>query len=597
MRTHWCGNLRVADAGATVTLAGWVHRRRDHGGVIFLDLRDREGVVQVVLHPNDQPLAYEVAEQVRSEFVLEVKGVVGPRLEGAVNPNLPTGEVEVVAEVIVVLAESETPPFPIEDRVEASEEIRLRYRYLDLRRPQMQQTLRLRHRIISTIRAFFDDQGFIEVETPVLNKSTPEGARDYLVPARLAPGSFFALQQSPQLFKQLLMIAGLDRYYQIVRCFRDEDPRADRQPDFTQLDMEMSFVDERKVRDTTEQLFAAVMKAAVGVDIKTPFPEMTYAEAMDKFGSDKPDLRFPLELVNVSSVFARTQVQVFKKTLDAGGSAYCIGVPGGAVLDRKELERLTQVARNLGAGGLAWINFKPVGISSPLAKVLSEDEVDGIRQATNAASGDLALIVCDTADVARRALGEVRLVLGDSLGLRPAKEPGEASSWRFTWIVEPPLVAYSEKEERWDPVHHPFTAPCPQDEALLDEDPGAVRARAYDLVLNGWEVAGGSVRIHTPKMQRRIFKLIGIDDETAEKRFGWFVKAFKYGAPPHGGIAAGIDRLVALLGGKDNIREVIAFPKSSSSVDLMTGAPDRVDQTQLEELQIQVPSAVSELQG
>jgi len=587
----------VADAGTKVTLAGWAHRRRDHGGVIFLDLRDREGLVQVVLHPNDQPLAYKVAEQVRSEFVLEVKGVVGPRLEGAVNPNLPTGEVEVIADSIVVLAESETPPFPIEDRVEASEEIRLRYRYLDLRRPQMQQTLRLRHRIISTIRRFFDDQGFIEVETPALNKSTPEGARDYLVPARLAPGSFFALQQSPQLFKQLLMIAGLDRYYQIVRCFRDEDPRADRQPDFTQLDMEMSFVDELQVRDTTEQLFATVMKVAVGVDVVTPFPEMTYAEAMDKFGSDKPDLRFALELVNVSAIFAQTQVQIFKKTLDSGGSAYCLGVPGGGILDRKELERLTQVARNLGAGGLAWINFKAEGISSPLAKVLSENEVAGIRQAVNAASGDLALIVCDAPDVARRAMGEVRLVLADRLGLRPATEPDDAASWKFTWIVEPPLVAYSEKEGRWDPVHHPFTAPCPADEALLDEDPGAVRARAYDLVLNGWEVAGGSVRIHTPRMQQRIFKLIGIDDETAEKRFGWFVRAFKYGAPPHGGIAAGIDRLVALLGGRDNIREVIAFPKSSSSVDLMTGAPDRVDQAQLVELQIQVPSAIPDSQG
>jgi aspartyl-tRNA synthetase len=586
MRTHWCGELRPEHIGLRVRLAGWVHRRRDHGGVIFLDVRDREGLVQVVLHPQEQPDAYRVAEEVRPEYVLQVEGRVRSRYEGAENPNLPTGEVELAASSIVVISQAETPPFQIEDRLDVNEELRLKYRYLDLRRPEMQKNLMLRHRTISAIRHFFDDEGFVEVETPMLNKSTPEGARDYLVPSRLQPGRFFALQQSPQLFKQLLMVAGLDRYYQIVRCFRDEDPRADRQPDFTQLDMEMSFADEEEVKEIIEEMFSAVMKSAVGVDIATPFPQMTYMEAMNTYGTDKPDLRFGLEIVDLTEVFTGTEVQVFRRTIEAGGAAKALRVPGGGTFSRKEVEALVRVARNLGAGGMAWVIYEEDGISSPLSKALSESEIEGIRRALDAEQGDLVLIVCDRVKVAQRSMGEVRLALADKLKLRPHLPAEDPSAWRFLWVMHAPMVEFNETEKRWDPTHHPFTAPFPADEDLLETNPEAVRSRAYDAVLNGWEVAGGSVRIHQPELQRRVFHLIGIDDEHAERNFGWFVEAFKYGAPPHGGIAIGIDRLVALLAGKQSIREVMAFPKSSAMTDLMTGAPDVVDEKQLEELHI-----------
>lgn len=586
MRTHWCGELRASDAGVKVRLAGWVHRRRDHGGVIFLDLRDREGLVQIVVHPDEGDGAYESAGGVRAEYVLLVEGTVRPRPAGTANPNLPSGEIEVSASSLEVISESETPPFPIEDRTDASEEVRLKYRYLDLRRPQMLQVLMLRHRTIAAIRRYFDDNGFVEVETPLLNKSTPEGARDYLVPSRLQPGTFFALQQSPQLFKQLLMIAGLERYYQIVRCFRDEDPRADRQPDFTQLDVEMAFVDEEVIFGRVEEMMSAVFKAALGVDVQIPFPRMPYADALERYGTDKPDLRFGLEMQNVTPIFDETGVHVFRKVLEAGGSAHALGVSGGDRLDRKALDGLTRVARSAGASGLAWILFTSDGISSPLGKALSQVETEGLRLALQLAPGDLALVVCDKQKVARRALGEVRLALADLLDLRPAVDADDPRAWRFAWITEAPLVEYNERESRWDPTHHPFTAPLPGDEHLLDRDPGAVRARAYDVVLNGWELAGGSIRIHRPDLQRRVFDLIGLDPGRAERRFGWFVKAFDYGAPPHGGIAMGIDRFVALLAEKENIREVIAFPKTSAMTDIMTGAPDRVDGAQLRELHI-----------
>jgi aspartyl-tRNA synthetase len=587
MRTHYCGDLRAADAGTTVTLAGWIHRRRDHGGVIFLDLRDREGRVQIVVHPDEQPEAHAAALRVRPEFVVRIVGEVRLRPPGTANPNLATGEIEVAASSIEVLAEAETPPFQVEDRIDASEEVRLRYRYIDLRRPEMQGLLRLRHRVGTAMRAHFDEEGFIEVETPMLTKSTPEGARDFLVPSRLEAGSFFALPQSPQLFKQLLMVSGLDRYYQLVRCFRDEDPRADRQPDFTQLDVEMSFVDEGVIYDTIERMMARIFRDALGIQVPTPFPRMAYADAMEAFGSDKPDLRFGLEMVEVTGVFAGGGVQVFRRVLDAGGAAKALVVPGQS-LGRKELDNLTAVARRLGAGGLAWIRFEDGRIDSPLAKALSEGEVAALAAETGAKPGDTVLIVCDRREVAQRALGGVRLELADLLGLRPPFDAGDPGSFRLLWIVDPPLVEWNEGESRWDPTHHPFTAPKAEDEPLLESDPGKVRARAYDLVLNGWELGGGSIRIHRPELQRRVFSLIGIDEERAERRFGWFVRAFDYGAPPHGGIALGLDRMVALLANRDSIRDVIAFPKTSAFTDLLTNAPDRVDPAQLQELHIRV---------
>ena len=587
------GALRAADATRRVRLAGWVHRRRDHGGVIFFDLRDREGIVQVVAHPEEAPAAFEAAERLRPEFVVAVEGVVRMRPPANVNPNLPTGEVEVAAVGIEVLAESAVPPFQIEDRTEAGEETRLRYRYLDLRRPEMQAILRLRHRVTAAIRAHYDAEGFIEVETPMLTKSTPEGARDFLVPSRLEPGTFFALPQSPQLFKQLLMVAGTDRYFQIVRCFRDEDPRADRQPEFTQLDVEMSFAGEEDVREVTEGMLASVLREAHGVELKLPLPSLSYVEAMDLYGTDKPDLRFVLEMIDLGSVFARSGVEVFRRALDAGGVARGLVVPGWAARGRarKDLDELTGVARASGAGGLAWFVFDeqaPGGISSPLARVLTAGDVAALAAATGASNGDLVLVVSDRREVANRALGAVRLELANRLGLRPQLDPSDPEAWKLLWVTDMPLVEWNAQESRWDPVHHPFTAPRPEDEPLLETDPGAVRARAYDIVMNGWELGGGSIRIHQPELQRRVFSLIGIDEERAERRFGWFVKAFEYGAPPHGGIAFGIDRLVALLAGKDTIRDVMAFPKTSSFTDLLTGAPDTVEEGQLKELHIRV---------
>lgn len=569
-------------------LTGWVHSRRDHGGVIFLDLRDREGLAQVVLHPREQAAAYEIAESVRGEYVLLVHGRVRRRLPGAENPNLGTGEVEVAADAIRILSRAQTPPFQIEDRIDVKEEIRLKYRYLDLRRPEMQRGLKLRHKAISAIRRYFDSQGFIEVETPMLNKSTPEGARDYLVPSRLQPGTFFALQQSPQLFKQLLMVAGLDRYYQIVRCFRDEDPRSDRQPDFTQLDMEISFAGEEVIKALTEQMFAAVLRETVGVEIPTPFPQMSHAEAIDRYGSDKPDQRFGLELVDLTKVFAGTGVQMFRKVLDGEGAVKGLRIPGGAGISRKETEALVSVARDFGAGGMAWISYGHGEPTGPLSRVLTPEEVCGVQEQAGAGTGDLVLIVCDALDTARRSLGEVRLALARKLNLRPELPPSDPQAWKFLWVVDAPMVEWNATQNRWDPTHHPFTAPHDSDVEMIQTDPGNVRSRSYDAVLNGWEVAGGSIRIHRPELQRSVFGLIGMDEARAERMFGWFVDAFKYGAPPHGGIAVGIDRLVALLAGKESIREVMAFPKSSAMTDVMTGAPDAVDEDLLKELHIKL---------
>lgn len=586
MRDHWCGRLRLEDADREVNLAGWVHRRRDHGGVIFLDLRDSSGLVQVVVRSDAPAATRQAAERLRPEFVATVAGTVHPRPEGTRNLDLPTGEIEIHAEVLSIVAEAETPPLQIEDRLEAAEELRLRYRYLDLRRPEMQRVLRLRHRVGSIIRRFLDDEGFLEVETPVLTKATPEGARDFLVPSRLQPGAFFALPQSPQLFKQLLMIGGIDRYYQLARCFRDEDPRADRQPDFTQLDLEMSFIDEEAVQDLTERMFQQIFREVLGVELPLPFPRITYDESLSTYGNDRPDLRFGLPIKDVTAAFSGTGIRAFKPALDGGGVVKAIAVAGSAGISRKLIDGLTAEARNMGAGGLAWLAFSEGEISSPLAGAFSEAEIASLRSDLEVSDGDLVLLVCDEAATAEKSLGAVRLALADLLDLRPPLPPEDAEAWKFVWVVDPPLVEWNADEGRWDAVHHPFTAPRPEHEGLIETDPAAVRARCYDVVLNGWELGTGSIRIHSPALQRRVFSLIGLDEETVERRFGWFVKAFRYGAPPHGGIAPGFDRIVAMLAGKDNIREVIAFPKSGAYTDPMTGAPDRVDPKQLAELRL-----------
>jgi aspartyl-tRNA synthetase len=550
--------------------------------VIFLDLRDRKGLLQVVADPDVDASAHEVAEKIRGEFVVTVRGEVRKRPEGSQNPNLPSGDVEIAASEIVILNPSETPPFPIEDDLDTSEELRIKYRYLDLRRPRAAGLLALRHRVIAAIRSFLDSEGFVEIETPVLTRATPEGARDFLVPSRLEPGSFFALPQSPQLFKQLLMIGGIDRYYQIARCFRDEDPRSDRQLDFTQLDLEMSFVDEEQVMALTESLFTKVVQEAVGGDLITPFARLTYDEAISRYGTDAPDLRFGLEIHDLSDVFRGTDLKVFRSTLDEGGVAVGLVVEGGAGWSRAELDSLIPVAKNRGVGGLAWMAFKPEGLSSPIEKFLKPEEVERTKEVLGAKPGDLVLIVCDKNGTAQAALGSVRLEIADRGDLR-AKD-----TWNFAWITDIPLVEWNPDEDRWDAVHHPFTAPRVSDIALMDSDPGAVKGRAYDIVLNGWEVGGGSIRIHDLKLQRKVFELIGITDEAARDRFGWFLEAFRYGVPPHGGIAPGIDRLVARLAGLDNIRDVIAFPKTGAYTDPLTGAPSRVEAETLAELGLKV---------
>ncbi|HEY1334752.1 MAG TPA: aspartate--tRNA ligase, partial [Myxococcaceae bacterium] len=524
--------------------------RRDHGGVIFLDLRDREGLIQVVFHPQDAADAHAAADRTRSEWVVRVTGEVRRRPGGTENPALPTGEVEVAAASLDVLSAAEAPPFPIEDRIEADEVTRLRHRYLDLRRPEMTRLLQLRAQVNAIIRRYLGERGFVEVETPMLTRSTPEGARDFLVPARLQPGSFFALPQSPQLFKQLLMVAGLDRYYQIVRCFRDEDLRADRQLDFTQLDLEMSFVDEEDIYALMEPLFAALVGEIVGVDVATPFPRLAYRDAMDRFGSDKPDLRYDMELADLSATFAATGFRAFASVLADGGAIKGLAVPGGASLSRKELDDLVQEAKGRGAAGLVWIAYRGAEVRSPVERHLSPDELDGVREATGAGDGDLVLIVADRPARVAVALDGLRRLTAARMGLV------DASRWEFAWITEPPLFEWSDELEAWTFTHHPFTAPASDD---LSPETGT--ARGYDIVLNGWELGSGSIRIHRPEVQRKIFEILGISNEEAEERFGFLLRAFRYGVPPHGGIAPGIDRVAMLLAGKDNIREVIAFPK------------------------------------
>jgi aspartyl-tRNA synthetase len=574
MRSHACGELRPDQAGADVTLCGWVGHRRDHGGVTFIDLRDREGVVQVVFHPEDAADAHAAAQRLGAEDVVRVVGSVRLRPDGLQNPDLATGEIEVIASAIEVLNASETPPFPIEDRIEAGEDLRLRYRYLDLRRPEMTKVLAMRAHIVRLMREHMDDRGFVEIETPILTRSTPEGSRDFLVPSRLWPGTFYALPQSPQQLKQLLMVGGQDRYYQIVRCLRDEAARADRGFEFTQLDVEMSFVTEEDLIALIEPLYARIVREVEGVVVPVPFPRLTYREMMDRYGSDKPDLRYGMELVDLAPVFAATGFNAFAKVLGDGGAIKALAAPGAGSSSRKELDRLIEDAKGRGAAGLVWMAVGPDGsVRSPVEKFLTPEELAGVVERTGAADGDLVCIVADREDRANVALDGLRRDLASRLGLIPD------DAWAFCWMVEPPLFEYSDEEDRWVSVHHPFTSPSSDDLA-----PETARARAYDLVLNGFEVGGGSIRIHDAATQRKVFDALQLPTADVEEQFGHLLRALALGAPPHGGIAMGVDRLVMVLAGKDAIRDVIAFPKSQSGSDPLTGAPAPVDDAQLREL-------------
>ncbi|RJG21208.1 aspartate--tRNA ligase [Paenibacillus thiaminolyticus] len=579
-KTHSCGDITKARIGETVTLNGWVQRRRDLGGVLFVDLRDRTGLVQIVFNPEFSSRAHEIADRLRNEFVVAVSGQVVMRDAETVNPNMPTGDVEVRVTDIEILNGAKNPPFFIEDGIEIDESLRLRYRYLDLRRPEMQRTLKLRSKASKLIRDFLDDQEFVEVETPILTKSTPEGARDYLVPSRVHPGEFFALPQSPQLFKQLLMVSGLERYYQIARCFRDEDLRADRQPEFTQVDIETSFLSEEQLQGMMEQLMVRLFKTTIGVDIPTPFQRITYQEAMEKYGSDKPDLRFGLELVDVCDLVANSGVKVFGSVIEKGGVVKVLNAKGCGTWSRKDIDDLGPYAARYGAKGLAWIQVKDGEFRGPIVKFMTEEEIAALRERTGAEDGDLLLFSADTRKVVYDVLGNLRLYIGRRLNLI------DESVFKFAWVVDFPLLDYDEDEKRYVAAHHPFTRPKDEDLHLFDSDPGQIRAQAYDLVLNGYEVGGGSLRIYKRDVQEKMFTALGFSPEEAQEKFGFLLNAFEYGTPPHGGIALGLDRLIMLLAGRTNLRETIAFPKTASAVDLMMDAPNVVEPAQLEQLHI-----------
>jgi len=584
LKTHSCGELRTTHVDQEVLLAGWVNRWRDHGGLVFLDLRDRSGVVQITADPDKAPEAHVVMQQVRGEYVLQVTGAVRARPEGLSNPDIPTGEIEVVASQVKILNPAKTPPFYIYDDKPVDEALRLKYRYLDLRRQRMQRNLILRHRVVKHIRDFLDERGFVEIETPLLFKTTPEGARDYLVPSRVHPGKFYALPQSPQQLKQLLMIAGYERYFQIARCLRDEALRHNRQPEFTQLDMEMSFVEREDVMALTEELMIGIVETCSDRKLLAkPFPRLTYAEAVSRFGTDRPDIRFGMELVDISDLAAECGFGIFRQAVAEGGLVKGIRAPGCGTYSRREIDELAAMVQREGAKGLAWLALDQDGkVRSSFAKFLTEDEMASIVARMGAEPGDLLLFVADQAKIVNGALSGLRLEVGDRLGMRDPRVLG------CCWVIEFPLFEWNDEEHRWDPSHHLFTAPFAEDLPLLDTDPGAARGQQYDLVVNGEETGGGSIRIHQREVQEKVFELIGLDVDMAQERFGHMLEAFEYGTPPHGGIAPGIDRLVMLLAGESNIREVIAFPKTQQAADLMAGAPSSVESKQLEELHIRV---------
>ncbi|MFA5423618.1 MAG: aspartate--tRNA ligase [Phycisphaerae bacterium] len=584
-RTHTLGKLRIENVGRKVTLAGWVHSYRDHGGLVFVDLRDRSGLCQLVFNPDTQPDAHNKARTLRSEWVIAVTGAVEPRSEGMENPKLPTGQIEVAVEQLEILNTARTPPFEIDNAEKTAEETRLAYRFVDLRRPEVQKRLSTRYRVTKIARDYYDSLGFWDIETPMLGKSTPEGARDFLVPSRLVRNSFYALPQSPQLFKQILMVSGVDKYFQIVRCFRDEDPRADRQAEFTQIDVEMSFVDSDDVITVHENLIARIWKEILGVEIKTPIRRMTYSEAIEYYGIDRPDLRFDMKLRDITDIAAKSTFKVFTGTVENGGIVKGLCAPGGGKYSRSDIEKtLTAFVGDYGAKGLAWFKCKTengkLTLASSIAKFFSPEQQAQIIERFGAKDDDLLLFVADKKDIVNKALAPLRCRLGRELKLYDPK------TFEFVWVTDFPLFEWNEDEKRYDSLHHPFTAPVPEDLLKLETDPANIRSQAYDIVVNGSEIGGGSIRIHQPKIQSKVFSLLNISDKQANDRFGFFIKALEYGAPPHGGIALGLDRMIMLLTGTDNIRDVIPFPKTQKGQCLLTGAPSEVDQKQLDELNL-----------
>ncbi|GAX90350.1 aspartyl-tRNA synthetase [Effusibacillus lacus] len=591
-RTHHAGDLRLGDADTDVVLSGWIQRRRDLGGLIFVDLRDRSGIVQVVFNPDfSSPELMEQADKLRNEYVVAIKGKVVAREESTVNPKIPTGEIEVQALQMEILNAAKNPPFYIQDNIDVDEMVRLKYRYLDLRRPEMQRTFILRHKAVQHIRSFLDRHGFLDVETPMLTKSTPEGARDYLVPSRVHPGKFYALPQSPQLFKQLLMVSGFERYYQVARCFRDEDLRADRQPEFTQIDIEMSFMSLQEFHDLMEEMMVTLFKETLNVDIPRPFQRLTYKEAMDRYGSDKPDVRFGLELKNISEIAGTSGFKVFASTIESGGVVKGINAKGCAGYSRKQIDELEEFAKRYGAKGLAWMKFTEEGLQSPIAKFFSEEEIEGIKAILEAETCDLLLFVADKPKTVADALGNLRLKLGKDLNLIPE------GTYKFLWVTEFPLLGYDEEEGRWVAEHHPFTMPMWEDLDKLESDPGSVRAQAYDMVLNGYEIGGGSMRIFRREIQEKMFKALGFTMEEAYDKFGFLLDAFEYGTPPHGGIAFGLDRIIMIMAGRQSLRDTIAFPKTQSASDPMTQAPSEVTPRQLQDLHIRLAADVETVHG
>lgn len=581
-RTHHCGELRSEHIGQTVSVCGWIQRRRDHGGIIFINLRDRSGIVQLVFDPDIAGEAFALAEQARPEYVLTATGEVRHRIEGQVNESMPTGEIEIYVTEAEILNTAKTPPFLIEDGVDCDEMIRLKYRYLDLRRPELQKNFELRHKLTMAVRSFLDSKGFWEIETPMLTASTPEGARDFLVPSRVRPGNFYALPQSPQLFKQLLMVSGMERYFQITRCFRDEDLRADRQPEFTQIDMEMSFLSQDEIMTMMEEMMQKIYKELMGMEIQTPFLRMPYEEAMNRFGSDKPDLRFGMEIIDLGDAVKDCGFKVFADAVKNGGCVRCINAKGGSKYSRREFDGLVKFAALYGAKGLAWIVVEEKGVKSPIAKFFSEEEMNAILQTAGAEVGDALLIVADQWFTTCNVLGNLRLEIARRENLL------DEDKACFLWVVDFPMFEYSEEEQRYVAMHHPFTMPKDEDIALLEENPEKVCAKAYDMILNGVELGGGSIRIHDAEIQKKIFKLLNLSDEDVQEKFGWFVKAFEYGAPPHGGLAFGLDRMVMLMRKCDSIRDVIAFPKTQNASCLVTDAPGSVDEKQLRELGVEL---------